>query len=152
MVLSRTFSRTLVLGGLIAAAALLTAGRASAQPANAGYGAAPAPYGNVSKFDRANAGVAVANPYWTERAVPYAVAPPVVHAPVVRPQPAAGPLVVTVRSPRRSAPVYVTLRGPDGEVQRYAVEGGRESIQSREVIVRRGASATFQFVVAAPPK
>lgn len=149
MFLSRTFSRTLVLGGLIAVAALVTAGRASAQP---GYSAAPAPYGNVSKFDRANAGIAVANPYWVERAVPYAIAPSLVFAPAVRPQPAPGPLVVTVNSPRHSAPVYVTLRGPDGEAQRYAVEGGRESIQSREVIVRQGGSATFQFVVAAPPK
>jgi hypothetical protein len=147
MFLSHLFSRSLVLGGLVAAAALLTAGRASAQPAYAGYAAAPAPYANVSKFDRANAGVAVANPYWAERAVPYAIAPP-----VVRLQPAPGPLVVTVNSLRQSAPIYVTLRGPDGEVQRYAVEGGRESIQSREVIVRRGASATFRFVVAAPPK
>ena len=56
MFLSRMFSATPVLGGLlVAAAALLPAGQASAQ----------APNNIVSKFDRANAGVMLPGAYWS---------------------------------------------------------------------------------------
>ena len=58
--------------------------------------------------------------------------------------------MVTVQAPVRVEPVYVTLRGPDGEVQRYALEGGQESIQTRTVIVRQGEAASFRFAAAAP--
>jgi hypothetical protein len=45
--------------------------------------------------------------------------------------------------------VYVNLRGPDGQVRRFPVEGGREAIQSPQVIVLRpGATVTVCWVVS----
>jgi hypothetical protein len=45
--------------------------------------------------------------------------------------------------------VYVNLRGPDGQVRRFPVEGGREAIQTPQVIVLRpGATVTVRWVVS----
>jgi hypothetical protein len=41
-------------------------------------------------------------------------------------------------------PTYVELRGPDGQVRRFPVEGGRDAIQYRQVVLRPGESVTFQ--------
>jgi hypothetical protein len=56
-----------------------------------------------------------------------------------------GTLLVTVTQPaaaRAAAPLAVNLRGPDGLVRSFPVEGGPEAIQRREVIVHPGESAT----------
>jgi hypothetical protein len=78
---------------------------------------------------------------------------PVYHsapAPVIRV--AAQPVTVSVAvTPARVAPevFYVNLRGPDGQVRRFPVEGGRAAIQTPEVIVLRpGISVTIRWVVA----
>jgi hypothetical protein len=146
MFLSRfLFSRTPVLAGLVVAGLLWAAQPASAQQP---------PYAGVSKFDRANAGAALPGAWYTPRYAPRApTAPPLARTPAVLPRPAAGALAVTVRYRASSEPVYVTLRGPNGEVNRYALENGPESIQTRTVIVRQGETASFTLVAAAaPPK
>jgi hypothetical protein len=64
----------------------------------------------------------------------------------------AAPVTVSVAvTPPQTAKevVYVNLRGPDGQVRRFPVEGGREAIQSPQVIVLRpGASVTVRWVVS----
>jgi hypothetical protein len=46
-------------------------------------------------------------------------------------------------------PVYVDLRGPDGQVRRFPVEGGREAIRYQQsVVLRPGNSLTIQWVAA----
>jgi hypothetical protein len=45
--------------------------------------------------------------------------------------------------------VYVNLRGPDGQVRRFPVEGGRQAIQSPQVIVLRpGSTVTVRVLVS----
>lgn len=65
---------------------------------------------------------------------------------------ASGPVTISVAvtPPQVSKEVvYVNLRGPDGQVRRFPVEGGREAIQPPQVIVLRpGASVTVRWVVA----
>ena len=137
------FSRTSILAGLVVAGLLWAAGSASAQQA---------PYANVSKFDRANAGAALPGAYYAPWYAPRAPVPPSPPTAAFVSRPTLGPSVVTIRYPVSSEPVYVTLRGPNGEVNRYALENGPESIQTRTVIVRQGETASFSFAVAAPPK
>jgi hypothetical protein len=75
---------------------------------------------------------------------------------VARPAPAvvapalARPVSVVVTIPPQPAkkPVYVTLRGPDGEVRRFLLEGGRAAIQYRQVVLRPGQSVTIRWVAA----
>jgi hypothetical protein len=52
--------------------------------------------------------------------------------------------VVTTPAEPAKEPVYVNLRGPDGQVRRFLVEGGHEAIQYRQVVVRPGTSVTVQ--------
>ncbi len=144
MFLSRIlFSRTSVLAGLVVAGLLWTVQPASAQQA---------PYAGVSKFDRANAGAAPPGAYYAPWYAPRAPAPVQPAPQVAAMRPAYGSLLVTVQGPTAVEPVYVTLRGPDGEVQRFPLESGSASIQTRGVIVRQGDAATFHFVVAARSK
>jgi len=146
MFLSRIYSRMPVLGGLMVGAVFLT---------TAGRGLAQQPNNNVSKFDRANAGVAVAG-YWAAPQV--AVAPPAVaphsvtYGSTVHEQPLPGPLVVTVTMPKQTQTLMVDVRGPDGELRTYPVEGGLAGIQTRQVIVRQGETASFRILAAAAPK
>jgi hypothetical protein len=49
---------------------------------------------------------------------------------------------VSVRATQK--PYYVTLRGPDGQVRRFPVEGGPASIHYTQVVVRPGQSVTIQ--------
>ena len=78
--------------------------------------------------------------------------PPSHRAPVTVVQGAAAPVTVSVAvTPPQAAKevVYVNLRGPDGQVRRFPVEGGREAIQSPQVIVLRpGATVTVRWVVS----
>jgi hypothetical protein len=43
---------------------------------------------------------------------------------------------------------YVNLRGPDGQVRRFPLEGGRAAIRSSQVIIYAGQSVTIQWVAA----
>jgi hypothetical protein len=51
--------------------------------------------------------------------------------------------------PNAAQPVYVDIRQPDGTVRTIPLEGGRDAIQTQEVVVRAGQSVTIQF--PAPP-
>jgi hypothetical protein len=81
-------------------------------------------------------------PTWPPPAAPHVAAPVVVVAPVT--------ISVAVTPPQTAKEVvYVNLRGPDGQVRRFPVEGGREAIQSPQVIVLRpGASVTVRWVAS----
>lgn len=65
---------------------------------------------------------------------------------------APAPLVVAITTPAEPAPVYVDIRGPDGELRRFPLAGGRDVIQPRQVFVRAGESVTIQFVATTPTK
>jgi hypothetical protein len=54
--------------------------------------------------------------------------------------------VVTAPTQPAKAPGSVTLRGPNGQVRRFSVEGGRNAIQYRQVVLRPGQSVTIQWV------
>ncbi len=60
-----------------------------------------------------------------------------------RPAPAP-PLTVVVAVPE-PAPLSVAVRAPDGTVRNFALEGGREAIQTRQVIVRPGEAVTINL-------
>jgi hypothetical protein len=52
----------------------------------------------------------------------------------------------TASAPARE-PVYVTLRGPDGQTRRFAVEGGPAAIEPvQAVVLRPGQSVTIRWV------
>jgi hypothetical protein len=54
--------------------------------------------------------------------------------------------VVVTPAPRPAVePVTVAVRGPDGQVRRFPVEGGRAAIRTREVILRPGEAVTIQW-------
>jgi hypothetical protein len=81
--------------------------------------------------------------------------------PARRPRPAPAPVVrsvtpspvtisVAVQPPARAAAerVYVDLRGPDGQLRRFPVEGGRDAIQARQVVLHPGESLTVLWTAA----
>ena len=70
-------------------------------------------------------------------------------APVARPLPpsVAISFVAAPAQPARE-PVHVDLRGPDGQVRRFAVEGGEAAIQYRQVVLRPGQSVVIRWVAA----
>jgi hypothetical protein len=81
-------------------------------------------------------------------------AQPVIRPPAPSPRPVAygvgRPVTVVVAvepAPRPAVPpYYVNLRGPDGRVRRFPVEGGRAAIQAPEVVVLRpGESVTVHL-------
>ena len=82
-------------------------------------------------------------------ALQHTMAPQAYYAVSVPQQPAPGPLVVTVTMPRQSSPLMVDVRGVDGVVRAYPVERGLAGIETRQVIVRQGETASFRFVTAA---
>jgi hypothetical protein len=71
-----------------------------------------------------------------------ASAPAVRRTAYVAPSPVT--ISIAVQPPARTAvePVYVTLRGPDGQVRRFPIEGGSAAIQSRQVVLHPGESLT----------
>jgi hypothetical protein len=75
---------------------------------------------------------------------------PAATAAIVRvvPQAVAVSVVVTTPGQAAKAPLYVDLRGPDGTVRRFPVEGGRGAIQSTHLVLRSGQSVTIQLVGA----
>jgi len=63
--------------------------------------------------------------------------------------PSAITISIVVEAPRPvTAPLTVDLRGPDGQVRRFPVEGGREAIQVQSVTVRAGESVTIRWTPA----
>ena len=65
-------------------------------------------------------------------------------ATVARVTPSAITIAIVVEAPRpATAPFTVDLRGPDGQVRRFPVEGGRETIKVQSVTVRPGQSVTI---------
>ncbi|WP_143392861.1 hypothetical protein [Fimbriiglobus ruber] len=58
------------------------------------------------------------------------------------------PATATRSVPSVSAPAVVAIRGPEGELRQFQVEGGREALQNRVIVVHSGEKATIQFVVA----
>jgi hypothetical protein len=66
-------------------------------------------------------------------------------APAARPLPPPVTISVAVTVPGAAAPqaAYLSLRGPDGQVRRFAVEGGAQALPSRVVILRPGESLTI---------
>jgi hypothetical protein len=58
--------------------------------------------------------------------------------------PTAISVVVTTPPRPAKAPAYIDLRGPDGQVRRFPVEGGRDVIQYQQVVLRPGQSVTIQ--------
>jgi hypothetical protein len=139
-------SRHRVLSGLAVAAALLVVGPAAAQP----------PTLRIPPDARGYQTVLATQEYLrTLAAVPArGVTPPSAVASAPSPYRPAAPTAVevTVTGPPpapEAAPVYVTIRGPDGELRRFPLEGGREALQSRVIVVRPGESATIPIVVGA---
>ena len=67
--------------------------------------------------------------------------------PVVRAAPRPVALVVVLSTSARAAPetVYVDLRGPDGSVRRFPLEGARDVIQSPQLVLRPGDSLTLHW-------
>jgi hypothetical protein len=138
-----------LLSGLAAAAALLIAvGPAAAQQRASAFRIPPDARGYQT--------VVATQEYLRARATVPAggVTPPSAVAAAPRPyRPAASAsLEVTVIGPApapQTTPVYVDIRGPDGELRRFPLEGGPEALQSRVIVVRPGESATIQLVFAA---
>jgi hypothetical protein len=58
--------------------------------------------------------------------------------------------ITVAETPARPAaqPFTIGLRGPDGQVRRFPVEGGRETIQVRSVTLRAGESLTIRWTPA----
>ncbi len=69
-------------------------------------------------------------------------------APVVRP--VLSPVTISVAvtgapAPAASETPYISLRGPDGRLRSFPVEGGADEMQSRIVVLRPGESLTIRF-------
>jgi hypothetical protein len=64
------------------------------------------------------------------------------------PLPQAISVVVSIPQRPATAPVYVDIRGPDGQVRRFPVEGGRAAIQYRQVILHPGEMLTIRWAPA----
>lgn len=78
--------------------------------------------------------------------------PPAQPAPVYRavPVPPIVSVAVTVvRQPKKGS-IEVNLRGPDGQLRRFPVEGGREAIEYQQFVLRPGQSVTIRWVAAKP--
>ena len=57
-------------------------------------------------------------------------------------------VAVTVTRLAEAPALYVDLRGPDGSVRRFPVEGGRAAIQTQTVTVHAGEALTLHLAVA----
>jgi hypothetical protein len=155
MFLSRTIrSRLPVVGGLAVAAAalLLAAGTAAAQQ--------PAASPRIPPDAKGWQAAMIQQEYLQARSAQRALAAPpaapqgvYARAPSSAAPPLSVSVAVAVPAAREESPsVLVDLRGPGGEVRTFPLEGGREAVQTRQVIVRPGESVTFRLVAAAPAK
>jgi hypothetical protein len=78
--------------------------------------------------------------------------PPPQPAPVIQvvPVPAVVSVAVTVARQPTKGSIEVNLRGPDGQLRRFPVEGGREAIEYEQIVLRPGQSVTIRWVAAKP--
>jgi len=76
-------------------------------------------------------------------ATPTRSQPVSVAVPHARPQVVTITIVVPEPPPPATEPLIVSLHGPDGQVRRFAVEGGRGAIQARRIVLRPGESVTI---------
>ena len=53
---------------------------------------------------------------------------------------------VTVMPQPAMGAVQVNLRGPDGQLRRFPLEGGREAIEYEQFVLRPGQSVTIRWV------
>jgi hypothetical protein len=65
---------------------------------------------------------------------------------------APGPVQVTITLPPTAQPLAppagaVAIKGPDGTVRHFPVEGGRQTLESRVIVVRPGERATIRVVI-----
>jgi hypothetical protein len=81
------------------------------------------------------------------RATPRSSPPQPTNAPVVRSAGFQVAVTVVPPAPTRpaKAPVYVNLRGPDGQTRRFLVEGGAAAIEAPQLVLRPGQSVTIRF-------
>jgi hypothetical protein len=135
-------------GVALLTAVLLTASAARAQTSSAGHVPAPrvaAPYslrglpafGIYPGDHMFQATMKISNTYQAAKRA----APPVVYR---RPAPRAvqeevKPVEVGITEPA-GATELVKIRGPNGEVRSFPIEGGRKAIKTRTIIVRPGES------------
>jgi hypothetical protein len=63
-------------------------------------------------------------------------------------RPVAVSVVVTMPAKQAQDSVEVDLRGPDGQVRRFPVEGGLAAIQYRNVTLRPGTALTIHWTPA----
>jgi hypothetical protein len=76
----------------------------------------------------------------------YASRAPTAAAPTNVIRPASFSFVVTAPGQPTTEEQFVILRGPDGQVRRFPIEGGRAAIQVRQVVLRVGESVTIHWV------
>jgi hypothetical protein len=57
------------------------------------------------------------------------------------------PVQVSITVPAAVAPdtAFAAIRGPDGQLRYFPVEGGRQGLQTRVIVVRPGESVTVQL-------
>lgn len=86
----------------------------------------------------------------------YVASPPVTSATApsqpsvtVKQTPQAQDLEVIVSKPAED-PVYVAVRGPDGEVRNFRVSGGQAAIQTQKIIVHAGEKMTLNILASKP--
>ncbi len=62
-------------------------------------------------------------------------------------RPASWPVTISLTTTAQAAaePAYISLRGPDGRLRRFPVEGGADEMPSRIVILHPGESLTLQW-------
>jgi hypothetical protein len=145
---SKNFSRLLpLLGSTVAVFALLLgAGRAVAQP-------------RIPADARGYQIVQIQQEYAQRRAqqrAAAAVTPVAPRGPTTGMPPPDLPLglSIAVSTPAdrpEDEPVVVDIQGPDGKVRAFPLEGGRETVRVRQVVVRPGETVTLRVRVS-PPK
>jgi hypothetical protein len=115
------------------AATFLPGGRATAQPRPA------ANLPNLKMFRPLKAAPAPAAP----NAAP---AP----APAAPPSSAPSPVQVTLSFPTLPDTAFAAIRGPDGEVRYFPVQGGRKELATRVIVVRPGERVHIQLPAPKP--
>ena len=71
---------------------------------------------------------------------------PLLSTPVVHVVPVVFSLVVTIVPQPAIGQTQVALRGPNGQLRRFPVEGGLDAIQYQQIVLRPGQSVTIQWV------
>ena len=151
--MSKTF-RSFLTGGSLVLAALLTVSPAFAQPSPLGHVAARgsrplySPGGSTFQIypgDKGfNSTMQIQRYYQVlERSRVQTSRPPAFSTSAVETSP--GPNTIVKLNEHASQPLMVTLRGPDGKLRSFPVEGGQKAIQPRTIVVRPGERLTISI-------